>query len=165
MDSYTAYLVSFVLFVVLIWRPVGRTVVKGLDDYSARIRHQIDEAVRLREDAQALLASYHRRQHEAEKEAALFVAQAEQESALLREQAVAELEADMARRKRTAEDRIAIAASRMVEDVRRETVHLVMDAVAMVLAQQASAPGAQHLQQMLGQLPDFSEIRTEAIAA
>ncbi len=61
--------VAFVIFVVLAWRPLSRTLVTALDERAETIRNNIDEATRLREEAQALLASYKRKQRNAAQEA------------------------------------------------------------------------------------------------
>jgi hypothetical protein len=61
--------IAFIIFVVLAWRPLKKALVTALDDRTDRIRRDIDEAARLREEAQALLAEYKRKQRDAAAEA------------------------------------------------------------------------------------------------
>ena len=73
--------VSFLLFIgVLIWKKVPSMITKALDDRAERISNELEEAKKLREEAQAMLADYQRKKAEAEKEADNIVAQAKSEA-------------------------------------------------------------------------------------
>jgi len=73
--------VAFVIFIAIAWKVGGLSAMtKGLDNRANRIRHELDEAKRLREEAAAVLADYKRRQVEAEKEAQAIVASAREEA-------------------------------------------------------------------------------------
>ena len=52
--------VAFILVVALAYRPVSRAIAAGLDARAAKIKSRLDEAHRLREEAQELLATYQR---------------------------------------------------------------------------------------------------------
>ena len=72
---------AFVIFVaVLGYFGVHRMLVKGIDDRRDRIKAELDEARRLKEEAQALLAQYRSKQQEAEREAQAIVASAKAEA-------------------------------------------------------------------------------------
>ena len=58
--------VGFVIFVAAIARTVWRMATKALDDRAAGIRASLDDAAALREEAQAMLADYKRKQQGAE---------------------------------------------------------------------------------------------------
>ena len=59
--------VAFLIFVgVLGYFGVHKLLVKGIDDRRDRIKAELDEALRLKTEAQALLAQYQRKQQEAE---------------------------------------------------------------------------------------------------
>ena len=60
---------AFIVFVAAIYRPVGKMMGAALDNRAQRIQEELEEAVRLREEAQALLAGYERQQNEAVKQA------------------------------------------------------------------------------------------------
>ena len=73
--------VSFLLFVgLLIYVGAHKKVLDALDQRTARIRAELDEARRLREEAAKLLSEYQRRKGEAEREAAAIVAEASAEA-------------------------------------------------------------------------------------
>ena len=74
--------VAFVLFLgILVYVGAHRRVIDGIDQRQARIKAELEEARRLREEAQALLVEYQRRQREAEREAADILAGAKAEAA------------------------------------------------------------------------------------
>ncbi|MFQ5784043.1 MAG: F0F1 ATP synthase subunit B [Alphaproteobacteria bacterium] len=126
---------AFVIFVVLMWRPVGRMIGAGLDARARKIREELEEAVRLREEAQALYASYQRRQSEAAAEAEEILAHAREEAERLAKQGAAALEATLARREQQALDRIARAEQEAVDDVRAAAVDLALRATRELLAE------------------------------
>ena len=77
--------VALILFLgVLVYAGAHKMIAKGLDERADKIKQEIDEASKLREEAQALLANYQRKKADAEKEAAEIVEQAKKEAELLR---------------------------------------------------------------------------------
>ena len=70
-------LVSFVIFVAGIFKPARRALTSALDQRIETIRTQVEEAKRLREEAQAALANYQRKQRQAAEEAAAKKAEEE----------------------------------------------------------------------------------------
>ena len=54
--------VAFVVFVVLVFKPIKGALIGGLDAKIAEIRQEVEEAEKLREEAQSLLANYQRQQ-------------------------------------------------------------------------------------------------------
>ena len=62
-------LVAFVVFIVALFKPVKNALIGGLDSRIAQVRTEVEQAQELREEAQALLASYQRKQREAAQEA------------------------------------------------------------------------------------------------
>lgn len=126
---------AFIIAVLVLFKPAGKMIVGGLDKRSDRIRDELDEARRLREEAQELLASYERKQREAEKEAEGIVAHAKEEAERLSRRAAAELEAQVARRRQQALDRIGQAESDAVREVRAAAVDLALKATRKLLAE------------------------------
>lgn len=120
--------IAFAVFVGLLARPLGRKIGAALDGRSAAIAKELDEAARLRDEAQALLASYQRKSRDALKEAEEILAQAEAEARRIQSDAAAALEASLKRREQLAMDKIAQAEARAVEDVRNAAVDVAMAA-------------------------------------
>lgn len=127
--------VAFVLFVAAIGRKAYRYVTTALDARAARIEAELEEAVRLREEAQALLANYQRKQREAAAEAEDIVQHAKAEAARIAEQSEHELAAAMERRTRLAELKIAQAEAKAVAEVRGLAVDAAVGAVRRLMAE------------------------------
>ena len=151
-----AYTGAFVIFAGLMYRYVGAKVVGMLDTYSANIKKQLAEAQTLREDAQALLASYKRKQHEAQIEAEDILARTREEAVVMRQQALAELDRELARRERAALDRIALAGSRARQEVREAAVSMVMTALETLLRERSAQADPAALVQLAEQTPVFA---------
>jgi F-type H+-transporting ATPase subunit b len=128
--------VAFVIFVgVLIYFRVHKLAIDALDDRSARIEAELAEARRLREEAQALLAQYQRKQREAEREAADMIAGAQAEAARLAVEAKAKMEDFLARRTKMAETKIAQAEAQALADVRAAAAEAAIAAAEIILKQ------------------------------
>jgi F-type H+-transporting ATPase subunit b len=112
---------------------VPAMVAKSLDERAARIRHELDEARRLREEAQQLLAEYQRKRKDAEQEAADIVAAAEREAGMLVEEAKKRTEDYVARRTALAEQKIAQAERDAVNEVRSSAVDIAVEAARRLL--------------------------------
>lgn len=127
--------IAFLLFMgVVIWKARNK-MVGALDSRAERIRRDIDEAQRLRDEAQALLADYQRKQREALGDAQAMVKQAEEESARLRAKAEAELDASLKRREQRALDRIAQAEAQALAEVRNLAADLAVAATRQLMIQ------------------------------
>src|SRR5262249_13902739 len=102
--------VAFFIFLgVLGYFQAHKKLVTGIDDRRDRIRAELDEARRLKEEAQALLAGYQRKQHEVEQEAQAILASAKSEAERLAGEAAAKMEELVARHTRMAEEKITQA--------------------------------------------------------
>lgn len=124
----------FILFGIFIYIKVPKMLAKALDDRADGIRREFEEARRLREEAQQLVAEYQRKRKEAEREAEDIVAMAEREAELLREDAERKLEEYVARRERLAEQKIAQAEADAVKEVRAKAVDTAIAAAGKILA-------------------------------
>lgn len=126
--------ISFVLFMALLaYYKVPGLIAQALDARAARIKLELDEARRLRDDAQALLADYKRKAGEAEREAEAIVEQARREAESLAEQTAKALEESLARRTKLAEDKIARAEAQAVAEVRSAAVSAAVGAAETIL--------------------------------
>ncbi len=127
--------IAFVLFLgVLWWFGAHKTLATALDKRAARIKSELDEARRLREEAQTLLASYERKQKEAEAQVADIVAHARTEAEETAVQAKADLAEAIKRRLRTAEEQIQAAEDGAVRAVRNEAIKVATAAAGEAIA-------------------------------
>jgi F-type H+-transporting ATPase subunit b len=138
--------VAFVVFIgVLIYFRVHKLIVDGLDQRTARIKAELDDARRLKEEALALLAAYQRKQSEAEHEAAEIVAGAKAEAERLAIEAKAKMEDFLARRTKMAETKIAQAEAQALADVRAAAADAAVAAAEKILTVSAKGKVAEDL--------------------
>ena len=98
-DSYFVVGLSFFLFFgLLAYLGVHKFVLGKLDERADRIRQELDEVRRLREDAQATFAEFERKQREVESQAEEIVAHAKAEAEQAAEIAKKDLAASIDRR-------------------------------------------------------------------
>jgi F-type H+-transporting ATPase subunit b len=109
-------------------------IVSALDKRADGIRKELDEAKRLREEAQALLAEYQRKAREAEKEAGDIVSQAARDAEALSVEAAERIKDYVARRTKMAEQKIAQAEAQALQEVRTRAADLAVAAAERVLA-------------------------------
>lgn len=146
---------AFVLVIAFAFRPVMRAVTAGLDARATQIKGKLDEARRLREDAQALLAEYQRKQRDALQEAEAILAHAKEEAARLRAEAEKNLEESVKRRERQALERIAQAEAQALAEVRNMAVDVAVKAAGNLIAAKVTAPKANALiDEAIKELPD-----------
>jgi len=135
-EAETWVAVAFVIFVgVLIYFGVHKLLVNALDQRSTRIRDELDEARRLKDEAAALLAEYRRKQQTAEREAAEIVAGAKAEAERLAAEAKTRMDEFVARRTRMAETKIAQAEAQALADVRAAAADAAVAAAEKILTQ------------------------------
>jgi F-type H+-transporting ATPase subunit b len=128
--------VAFVVFLGgLIYLGVHEMMVKFIDQRRDRIKAELDEALRLKEEAQALLAQYQRKQREAEQEAAGIIAGATAEAARMMAEAKTKTEEFIARRSKMAETKIAQAEAQALADVRAAAAEAAVSAAEKILTQ------------------------------
>jgi F-type H+-transporting ATPase subunit b len=125
---------AFVLFLVVAWRPVGRAMTKALDGRAARIEAELAEAVRLREEAQATLAAYQKKQREAHQEAEALIASARTTAKRLEEEARAQLQRAVDARISQANDKIAREEQEAVSAIQRKVVEIAVEAAREMLS-------------------------------
>lgn len=124
----------FVFMGFMIWK-ARKPMLDGIDARAERIKAELDEAQRLREEAQKTLAEYKRKQRDAAKETDDLLANARHEAELLRKQAEKDLQETLARREKAALDKIAQAEAHAVQDVRAQAVDVAMAATAKLLSE------------------------------
>jgi F-type H+-transporting ATPase subunit b len=138
--------IAFVIFFTLLWR-VGahRSLVEALDDRSKRIAAELEEARRLREEAQALLEEYRRKAKDAESEAAAILELASSEAAEIAVEAKKRMEEFVARRTKMAEGKIAQAETQALADVRAAAADTAVRAAEKILAKTVRGKTAESL--------------------
>lgn len=133
-------LISFLLFIgVLLYLKVPGLLGGLLDKRAAGIQDELNEARKLREEAQSVLASFERKQKEVVDQADRIVEHAKEEARLAAEQAKEDLKTSIARRLAAAEGQIASAEASAVKEVRDQAVQIAVGAAQDVIAKQMTA--------------------------
>ena len=127
-------LVALIIFLgIVVYLKVPGQLTSALDKRAAGIRYELDQARRLREDAQALLADYQRRAREAEVEAEEIIDQAKREAEALAVEAKKRIEEYVAGRTRLAEQKIAQAEVQALQEVRALSADVAIAAAEKLL--------------------------------
>jgi F-type H+-transporting ATPase subunit b len=134
MEAETWVALAFVVFVAgLGYIGVHKLLAKSLDDRADRIKSELDEARKLRDEAAQLLADYQRKRQEAEGEAQEIVAGAKAEAERMAVEAKAKIEEFVARRTKMAETKIAQAEAQAAADVRSAAAEAAVAAAERIL--------------------------------
>lgn len=133
-DPTTYLLLALLLFFIMLgYLGVHKKIVGGLDARADKIKAELEEARRLREEAQSLLASYQRKQKEAETQAEEIVKQARSDAENMAAKARKDLAERLERRAAMAEAKIANAETQALAEVRGRAADIAMDAAQDLL--------------------------------
>jgi F-type H+-transporting ATPase subunit b len=147
---------GFLIFVgVFVYVGAHTRVSDAIDARTARIRHDLDEARRLRIEAEELLASYRRKAKEAEAEATAILSLAQTEAELLAKETLDRMNEFIARRSRQAEQKIAMAEAQATADVRAAAADAAADAALRILQAEVRGPVAEQI--LLGELAEVKK--------
>jgi len=146
--------ISFLIFFVLLGRRLWSALAKMVDDRTAQIRAELEEAARLRREAEAMLRDAEARRAEAVRDAEAMIAGAQAEAKRVAEATAAEAEAASRRREQMASDRIAAAEKAAIDSVRHSAAEAATIAARAVIAQSLTAEADGTLiDRAIGQLP------------
>jgi|SRR5258705_13342061 len=134
-----------ILMVVFAYLGVHRTVLTALDHRSERIKAELDDARRLKDEAAKLLAEYKARRASAEREAEEIIAGARADAERIAAEAKTKIEDFVARRTKTAESKIALAEAQALADVRTAAADAAVTAASTILSQSVKGSVADDL--------------------
>lgn len=138
--------VAFVILMVIFgYVGVFKTMISALDKRAERIKAELAEAERLKQEAAKVLADYKARSAKAEREAADIIASANAEAERIAAEAKAKLEDFVARRTKTAESKIALAEAQALADVRAAAADAAVQAASTILSQSVKGQVADDL--------------------
>lgn len=140
LDATAWVSLAMVIFLaVLLWKKVPAAIGGALDKRIAGIRAQLDEASKLRAEAEALKAEYEAKMTAAAKEADDMRARAEEEAGHIMDQAKEDATALIARRQKMAEDKIAAAERAAISQVRAKAAQAAAAAAATLIVEHHDA--------------------------
>jgi F-type H+-transporting ATPase subunit b len=134
-----------ILMIVFAYLGVHRTLLTALDHRAERIKAELDDARRLKEEAAKLLGDYKARRASAEREAEDIITSAKAEAERIAAEAKTRMEEFVARRTKTAEGKIAQAEAQAVADVRAAAANAAVAAASTILSQSVKGSVADDL--------------------
>lgn len=153
-EGRTWVAIACILFFLIFGKKLWKALAQMLDDRADKVRAELEEASRLRVEAEAMLRDAEKRRSEALAEAKALIEGAQAEASRVAAAASAEAEAAAKRREQMAMDRIAAAEKAAVDEVRFAAVEIATSAARDVIAEELSADSdAQLIDQAIVQLP------------
>ena len=146
METENWVALGFLCFLgLLAYLGAHRKIIEAIDGRRARIKSELDDARKLREEAQALLAEFERKGRDAEKEAEAIIASAKVEAERLATEAKARIEDFVARRTKMAEQKIVQAEAQALADVKSAAADAAVAAAERILSVSAKGKVAEDL--------------------
>ena len=138
--------VAFLIFVgILVYVGVPKMLLGALDDRAKRVQAELDEARRLKEEAQKLLAEYKAKQRQADEEAVAIIEGAKAEAERIAAESKTKMEEFVARRTKMAETKIAQAEAQAIADVRAAAAEAAVTAAEKILTESVKGKVADDL--------------------
>jgi F-type H+-transporting ATPase subunit b len=138
--------VAFLIFVgILVYVGVPKMLLGALDDRARRVQAELDEARRLKEEAQKLLAEYKAKQRQADDEAVAIIEGAKAEAERIAAESKTKMEEFVARRTKMAETKIAQAEAQAIADVRAAAAEAAVTAAETILTESVKGKVADDL--------------------
>jgi F-type H+-transporting ATPase subunit b len=146
METENWVALGFLCFLgLLAYLGAHRKIIESIDGRRTRIKSELDDAHRLRVEAESLLAEFERKGREAEAEAEAIIASAKAEAERLATEAKSKAEDFVTRRTKMAEEKIAQAEAQALADVRSAAAEAAVAAAEKILAAAAKGKVADDL--------------------
>ena len=162
-DPMFFYTIAFVIFMVLAFKFGRKPALSWVDGEIIKIRDELEQAQKLRVEAEAVLETYKKKQAEAMAEADAIVKHAQAEATRMQAQAQEDLKAALARHEQQAAERIRLSETEAAASVRAAAVELAMDLAKKALAGQIDGAAAATLvDKAIADLPVLAATKSKA---
>ena len=152
-DPHAWVLLSTIVFAVIAWVKGKKPLLDMLDSRTARIKHELDEAERLKNEAQQLLADYQKKHREAVATAQKIIDNAQESVALMQKQAEEKLTENMKHRETHLLERIARAEAAAVQELRYQAADIAANAAKQLLSESMDKRGVKLVDAAIEELP------------
>ena len=147
--------VAFFVFIIGAFKPAKKAILGALDSKIDEIKNQVEEASKLRDEAQALLAEYERKQQQASQHAEDMIEAAKKEADEARLRAEADLNASLDRQRKLAMERIAMAEEKALQEVRAAAAEMAIAATEKLVTEKVTgADGDKLIDKAIADLGD-----------
>ncbi|CBI76744.1 ATP synthase, B chain [Bartonella clarridgeiae 73] len=144
-DTFWAFIGLVLFLALLIYFEVPAMLTRKLDARAKRIKDELDEALRLREEAQEILAEYQRKHLEIEKETQEIIAEAQREIEAVLIETRVKTDEYIKSRNKLAEQKIAQAEANAVRMVASSAIDLAVSAANTLITKELDAEQANSL--------------------
>ena len=144
-ESFFVAVSFFTVIGAFIYLKLPSKLMQTLDEKSAEIAKELDDAKALRAEAEKVLADYEAQRKQAETQAEQIIADAKNMAEKTAAEASEAMQAAMERRSKQAEEKIARAQESLEKEVRAAITALAIDAAAHLVADSMSDDMAQKL--------------------
>lgn len=134
-DANVWVLISFIIFMGVAWKFGKDAAIGGLDAKIDSIRKELDEAERIRVDAQELLAEYQRKHKDALSEADKIIAEAKKHADDIRDKAESDMKRAQARREEQLDEKLARLEQNATQEIQAYTAKIAVNAARQVLTE------------------------------
>lgn len=153
-DPAFFYGIAFVIFIALAYRHAKKPLLGWLDSEILKIRDELEQARKLRAEAEVTLADYKNKQKVALAEAEAIIAHAKEEATRLKAQAETDLKEALARHEQQVTERIRLAEAAALADVRSAAVDMAVNMARKALTTHMDEAGAAKLiEQAIAEVP------------
>jgi len=152
-DPHVWVLFAAIIFAVIAWKKGRVPLLKMLDSRSARIRAELEEAERLKNEAQALLDDYQKKHRDAVKTAQQIIDNAKESAVALQKESEQKLTESMRRREALLLERIARAEASAVQELRHQAADIAANAAEKLLADAMGKRGGKLVDEAIEDLP------------
>ncbi len=152
-DPHTWVLFSAILFTIIAVVKGKAPILKALDDRTVRIKIELEEAARLKQEAQTLLAEYRQKHADAVSTAQKIIDNAHEAAALIQKEAEQKMQDYLAAREKALADRIARAETQAIQSLREQAAEIASAAAEKLLADTAGKSGAKLVDEAIVDLP------------
>lgn len=136
---------AFVVFVMLVFKPLRNIITGALDKHSAAVKKELEEAQKLKEKAQEVLAAYERDHRNAAAEIEKIMAYAKDEAARITREEEAKLKGYLTRRTELAMQKIAQAEAAVIKELQEHASDITVSAARVLIAEHLSKEAAEEL--------------------
>jgi F-type H+-transporting ATPase subunit b len=127
------FMVAFLLFVALVGKKAWKFATAQMDWRKQSIERELEEAIKLHNNAQAFLDEMKQKNQQAEQHAEEILAHARLESERLQAEAAKEIEEFIKRREKLATEKISYAESQALKDIQNRAIEVGIEASEKIL--------------------------------
>ena len=122
--------IGFILFILLlIYFKIPHQIIKILDDRSKKIKDELDEAKRLREEAQTILSEYQKKNTEAEQTAKTIIDNAKKLAKNYEKDAKDKFDQNVVRKKKLLDEKLNRLENDVINQIKDNITDIVLETV------------------------------------